>query len=152
MSLRTQAPKSTTAISAVFIINIPSIGIIAHQVQGFGGDDAFSFDEVTTAEAYIGVDGQLNAGYIPQLKSMKLTLAPTSESIRIFNQWYYEMQNREETIWAASAEIVLPAVRESFHLTNGALMGYVPVMGVKKTLQPIPVRIVWDSVTQTMNA
>ncbi len=151
MSLTSQAPKSITAISASLIINIANIGIVAHKVEGFGEDDAFSFEDVDTIEKYIGVDGQLNAGYIPQLKSMSLLLAPTSGSLNIFNLWYAEMQKQDEVIWAESAIITIPAIKKSYVLTNGVLDRYTPVPAVKKVIQPIPAGITWSKVVMLNN-
>lgn len=151
MSLSSQNPKSNTAISAKLIINIPELGVVGHKVEGFGADDAVSFEEVDTTEVFIGVDGQLVAGFIPQLKTMRLTLAATSASLTIFNRLYQEMEKREEVVWIQSAVLILPAIRQGFALTNGALSGFVAAPNVKKTLQSVPVRIVWDSVKIAAN-
>jgi len=151
MSLTSQAPKSITSISTRFIINISELGLAGHKVEGFSEDEAINFDEVDTTEVYIGVDGQLNAGFIPQLKTMHLSLAPTSRSLTIFNRLYQEMTKREEVIWINSAVITLPAVKQSFALTNGVLSGFTPVTAIKKTLQAVPVKIVWSRVEITTN-
>lgn len=151
MSLTSQAPKSTTAISAKLIINIPELGLAGHKVEGFGADEAVTFEEVDVSEIYIGVDGQLNAGYIPQLKTMRILLSATSPSLTIFNRLYQEMERREEVLWIQSAVLTLPAINQSFALTNGALTGFTPVSAIKKTLQPVPVRITWNRVTITTN-
>lgn len=151
MSLTSQAPKSTTAISARLIINIPELGLIGHKVEGFSADEAVSFEEVDVSEIYIGVDGQLNAGYVPQIKTMRMLLAPTSPSLTIFNRLFQEMKRREEILWIQSAVLTLPAIKQSYALTNGALNGFTPVTNVKKVLQPVPIRITWGDVSITTN-
>ena len=151
MALSTTNPKSITAISAILTINIPALGITGHQVQGFSADDAFSFEEVNSMEEYIGVDGQLNAGYIPQLQTMRLTIAPTSTSATLFNRWFYTQKQQKEVVWAASGTIILPSVKLAYSLVNGALKGYIPAPPVRKTIQPIPARIIWSEVTLIEN-
>ena len=151
MALSTTNPKSITAISAILTINIPELGISGHTVQGFSSDEAFSFEEVDSMEEYIGVDGQLNAGYIPQLKTMRLSLAPTSTSVRLFNRWYWAQEQKKDVIYALSGTILMPSVRMSYSLVNGALKGYIPAPPVKKTIQPIPARIIWSEVNLIEN-
>ena len=148
MSLTSQSPKSTTAISASWIINIPSIGIIGHKVEGFSADDAFSAQSVKLIESYLGIDGLFNAGFIPQLKQLRGTLAPTSTSLEIFNLLFYEMERQEEAVWINSSIIQIPSINANFALTNGVLSEWTPIPNVKKVVQPVAFTIDWSKITK----
>jgi len=138
--------KTITAVSASLFITIPDISISGHKVQGFGGDDAFTFEPVDTAETYLGVDGKLNAGYIPQLKNMSLLLAPTSDAIQIFNNLFFTQEQQSELSFITQGDINIPALGLKYRMTNGVLRNYTPVVGVKKTLQPLSAKITWSTV------
>ena len=54
-----------TSANAVVILSVDELYPNGVQIQGFSTDSSFAVDDATIAEARMGVDGKLSAGYTP---------------------------------------------------------------------------------------
>lgn len=141
MDLRTlTVANSVFALSVTGLFNAPVV------LDGYSADGAFAADAVQTAEARMGVDGRLAAGYTPNPTKMKVNLEASSLSVDIFEQWA-EAQRTAREIYFADATIDLPALGKSFTLTKGVLTMNKTFPDAKKTLAPVEYEITWESIS-----
>lgn len=117
------------------MLGVTGLYTVPQQLQGFSADDMYSIEAVETKEVQIGVDGVLSAGWIPQIKTMSVTLQADSASNTFFEAWYAAEEAAQDTFFAFGT-IVQPAVSKAYTLTNGVLTNYQPLAEAKKTLQP----------------
>jgi len=117
------------------MLGVAGLYTVPQQLMGFSADDMYSIEAVETKEVQIGVDGVLSAGWIPQIKTMAVTLQADSASNTFFEAWYAAEEAAQDTFFAFGT-IVQPAVSKAYTLTNGVLTNYQPLAEAKKTLQP----------------
>lgn len=136
--------RTLTAANSVFALSVAGLFNAPVVLDGYSADGAFAADSVATAEARMGVDGKLAAGYTPNPVKMKITLEANSLSVDIFEQWS-EAQRTAREIYYADATVDLPALGKSYTLTKGVLTMNKPFPDAKKVLGPIEVEVTWES-------
>lgn len=134
---------SITSANSILMIGVTGLFPVPQQLQGFGADDAYDIDPVETAEVMLGVDGILSAGYVPQIKTMHVTLQADSPSAGFFEAWYAAQEATMQN-YKAFGVIHQDAIGRIYTLTNGVLSNYSPIAGAKKVLQPRKFEIKWQ--------
>lgn len=138
--------STITAANSVFALAIANVFPSPQILQGYSADDAFTTEAIESVETVQGIDGNLSGGFVFNPYKMTITIMPDSPSLDVFFQWdQYQRSIREVAI--ASATIALPAIGKKFQCVKGYLTSNVPIPGVKKTLQPIPLQITWNLIT-----
>ena len=134
-----------TSANSVLMIGVNSLYPVPQQLQGFGQDDAYSMESVENKEVQMGVDGNMSAGWIPQIKTMSVTLQADSPSNIFFEAWY-AAEEAAQSAYFSFGTLVQPAVSRTYILTNGVLSNYTPLAEAKKVLQPRKFQIKWNVV------
>ena len=134
-----------TAANSILLLSVTGLYSTPQQIQGYSADDAFDVDIVTRAEVLMGVDGRKSAGYVPAVQTLNLSLQADSSSMSLFETWAANEDTNMEVL-TASGSIALPAVGRTYALNNGTLMGFSPLPGVRKILQPRKFSIVFQSI------
>lgn len=134
-----------TSANSILLIGITGLFPTPQQMAGFAQDDAYSMADVTSAEVLMGVDAQLSAGWIPQIKEMNVSLQADSASNTFFEAWY-AAEEAAKSKFFAFAVIQQPAVGKVYACATGVLSGYSPYADAKKVLQPRKFMIKWGSV------
>jgi len=134
-----------TSANSVLLLGVNSLYTVPQQLQGFGQDDAYAMEAVDNKEVQIGVDGNLSAGWIPQIKTMTVTLQADSASNDFFEAWY-AAEEAAKSAYFAFGTIVQPAINKMYTLTNGVLSNYTPLAEAKKVLQQRKFQIKWQVV------
>ncbi len=124
----------TTANSA-FSLVIAGLYPAPMPMQGYAADDAFAVDEVEGAETYMGVDGILSGGWIPQIKTLEFSLQADSASCSIMDTWIATQDNAQE-LSLATATILVQGTGVLYQFDRGFLKSYTPMPAAKKILQP----------------
>lgn len=114
-------------------------------VQGFASDDAFAVETVESAQAVMGVDGKLSAGFVPNPAIQTITLQADSPSRRLFDDWY-TAQARLKDVVVADGVLLLEGPGVAYALAKGYLTQYTPMPQGKKILQPMTYQITWETV------
>jgi hypothetical protein len=127
------------------MLGITSVFPIPQQLQGYDVDEAFMTEGVDTAEIKLGVDGRKSAGYIPQLKKVRIKLQADSPSNDMFEEWYAAQEAAQET-FDANAVIRVPGVSKVYTCTKGSLTRYPPFADAKKTLQAREYEITFEQI------
>lgn len=136
--------KTITSANSSFVLVVPEVFPIPIQVQGYAADDAFASEPVDSAEALMGVDGLMSAGFTPFITKLAVTLQADSPSIDQFEIWLGAQQVRKD-LFMATATISLPSLGKSYIFTKGALTRVTPMPPAKKVLQPVNYEISWES-------
>ena len=134
---------SITSANSTLLIAVSGLYTVPQALQGFDEDDMYSMDAVETKEVKIGVDGILSAGWIPQIKTMHVTLQADSASMSFFDAWYAAEEAAQEAYFA-SGIIHQPSISRAYTLTQGVLTNYAPIADAKKILQPRKFQIKWQ--------
>jgi hypothetical protein len=135
--------SSLTSANSVLMLGVLGLYTVPQQLQGFSQDDMYSVEAVETKEVQMGADGKLSSGWIPQIKTMSVTLQADSDSNTFFEAWYAAEESAQDS-YKAFGTIVQPAVGKSYTLTNGVLTNYTPIAEAKKILQPRKFQIKWE--------
>lgn len=131
--------------SANSVLSIGAVGLftIPQQLLGFGTDDAYSMADVDTSEVYIGVDGIMSYGWVPQIKAMKIHMQADSPSIG-FWETIYNTQEAAQAPVALFGTLRQPSILRAYTLAIGVMSGYKPIADAKKVLQPRDFSIKWQ--------
>lgn len=138
--------STITSANSVFTLAIPDVFPTPQNVQGYAADDAFANEPVDAAEAVMGVDGIMSAGFTPFITKLNITLQADSPSIPIFEGWL-QAQEAAREVFFANASIVLPSIGRIFTFTKGAMTRTKQLPDAKKILQPVTYEISWESVS-----
>ena len=132
-----------TAANCIISLTLPPLFITAQQLQGFAVDDVYSTPEIAPTETKMGVDGVLSGGMVFVPVEQEIMLQANSPSIGFFDQWYlYQIAGLSS--YAAGGTTILPNLQKQWTMTNGFLVGYVPLPPAKKTLDAQHFRIRWN--------
>jgi hypothetical protein len=144
-------PRTITSANSTFVLNIPGVFPVPLPIQGYAADDAFTVEPFDTAEALVGVDGKLSAGYTPTPKKLTVMLQADSPSLEVFDAWLGAMESARE-VFFAEATIVLPAISKTYNLRKGVLTNAVKLPPNKKVLQPVQYTITFESIEPALIA
>jgi len=136
-----------TSANSEFTINNPDVFPGPQVIQGYQVDDAFGTEDVTPAEARMGVDGKKSSGYTPYLTKMLVHLMADSPSIAIFENWLQAMRAQNDDLPAQSASIWSPSLGKVYDFSNGTLTRYKPTPDAKKVFEGQTYEITWESNT-----
>lgn len=136
---------SITSTNSVLVLGVKSVFPVPQHLQGFATDDAYSIENVEVAEVVLGVDGIMSSGYIPQIKTMNISLQADSASNGFFEAWYANQEANRE-IYQAFGVVTQESVGRIYTLTNGVLSNYSPLAEAKKTLGARKFQIKWNMV------
>ena len=136
-----------TSADSSFLLSVSSLWPSPLRLEGYSTDTAFTTDSVAPAEAQMGVDGRMTAGYTPHMHKQKISLQADSPSVKLFDAWY-EAQDANRTVYFANATIIIPGIGKSYTLSRGALTNYKQIPDAKKVLQAVEYEITWESITK----
>jgi hypothetical protein len=134
-----------TGANSQYAITIPGVYNAPQTLKGYAADDAFETEDQENAEVLMGIDGILSGGFVYKEVGQVITLQANSPSYAVFNNWALAQKAGAEVI-TANAVIQLPAIGGKYNLAQGYLTRFKPIPGVKKLLQPVSFRIVWNTV------
>lgn len=136
---------SITSVNAVYMLVIPAVFPVPQQLQGFSADDIFDSEALASAEALMGLDGVLSAGFVFVPIKQGISLQADSPSNVVFDAWWTAQQVAKE-VFPASAIINLGSIRRTYALATGWLTTYPALPDAKKTLTPRKYGITWGNI------
>lgn len=114
-------------------------------VQGYASDDAFATETVDAAEAIMGVDGKMSAGFTPYIVRQTIILQADSASVPLFEAWL-GAQNVLRDVLFADGALSYPGLTKAYALIKGVLTRVTPMPQAKRVLQPVTYEIAWETV------
>lgn len=143
--------STITSANAKIWLAVAGIFPTAVQLQEFAVDDVFDAQPLAAAEAMMGVDGKLAAGYVNVPVEMGFALMANSGSIDFFDTWYLQEKVTQDK-FAASGTILLSGLGRQWALVKGFLRNYPAIPDAKRVLQPRKFAIVWESIIPSPSA
>lgn len=139
--------NTLTSANSKFTITVAGpLGVVVgpFTLQGYATDDAFATEMVDVAQALMGVDGNLSAGYTPFPVKQTIVLQADSPSIPLFDAWLGAMKVLRETL-RADGVLAIPGQGKSYAMVKGYLTRVTPIAQAKAILQPVTYEITWQS-------
>lgn len=124
-----------TSANASLVLIVDSIIPAGVQLQQFSTDSMFDQGETTVVEDRMGVDGNLAAGWIPSIKTVKVDLEAGSPSMWFLDMLQRAMENNR-TIYDCTLVATIPSIRKIYTWTKGVLKTGNLVNNAKKVLEP----------------
>ena len=104
--------NATVALSAESLFSV--------NLEQFGADSSFASEAQQMAETRIGVDGHMVAGYTPAIKTITITLEPSSPSLT-FLQLLKQAQETNMKPYECQMVISVPSIGKRFSYSKGVL-------------------------------
>jgi hypothetical protein len=132
-----------TSANTILILNAPSVFAIGQALKGFAADDIFDVDQIKVAEASMGVDGYLSAGFVFEALPQTIMLQADSPSCLIMDQIYaYEEATVSKEV--LSATFKFPSIGIQFNLAKGFMTAYSPMASPKRKLEARRFSFMWE--------
>lgn len=140
------ADKTLTSANSTFMLSVPGLFPVPVTIQGYAVENMFDMDAVDRAEARMGADGKLSAGYTPKPRVQHIHIQPDSPSVDVFMAWDAYEANRRDVV-KANAVIMVPATGKVITMTKGFMTSMKPMADHKKVQEPLDFTITWEKVT-----
>jgi len=138
-----------TSANSVLMIGVGVVFPVPQKIEGYATDDAFTFEVMQLAQAVMGVDGRMSAGYTPQVAVQTISLQADSPSKIIFETWVAAMKTSREVFYA-NGTLNIPSIKRKFTLSKGVLTQSPPAPTAHAILQPMTFQITWESVSSAL--
>ncbi|CAB3664402.1 hypothetical protein LMG26696_03544 [Achromobacter pulmonis] len=138
-----------TSANSSLMLGIGLVFPIPQKIEGYATDDAFAFDAVQTAQAVMGVDGYMSAGFTPQPVVQNITIMADSPSKFLFEAWLAAMKTAREVFYA-NGSLAIPSIERKYTLQRGVLTQAPPVPTARALLQPMTFQITWQNVSPSL--
>lgn len=136
---------SLTGANAVLMLSQATLFPSPVQIQQFAPDDVTDIEAARILEHQMGVDGVLSFGFVWTERSQDISLKADSPSVAFFDT-INTQQEAIQDVYPLNGTLLLPSVGKMFTMINGGLETYKPLPGVKKLLQMMRYRIIWNRV------
>lgn len=137
--------STITSANSSLTLSVPDVFAVAQPIQGYAADDAFTNEAIDSAEALMGVDGIMSAGFTPAITKFSISLQADSPSVATMDTIIGAMKAAKE-VFPIDASVVLPSVGKVYTLTKGYLTKVKQLSDAKKVLQPVQYEISFESV------
>ena len=93
----TQALGNITSANSVLVLGVEQLHPVGVQLTNFAPDQMLSSDDMEIAQARMGVDGGLAAGYVANPFSLTITLEASSPSLTVMQSLLMAMKTNRTT-------------------------------------------------------
>ena len=141
--------STLTSANSVLMLGVGGIFPVPQKIEGYATDDAFTFDAVQPAQAVMGVDGRMSAGYTPFMSVQTISIQADSPSMTIFEAWLAAMKVAREVFYATGT-LNIPSIGRKFVMTKGVLTQIPSAPTARAILQPMTFQITWENVSPAL--
>lgn len=128
--------RDITSANASIIVTVEDLFPAGFKLEQFSTDSAVSEGDETFAETRMGVDLQMVAGYVDQIKTLTVVMEPSSPSILYMNQWIKAQRTNRKVYWAKIV-ITIPSISQVLKYSDCVLKTGKLLPDVKQVLDPI---------------
>ena len=133
-----------TASNSVVILTVENMYPSGIRLQNFSADTAFATEDQTVAEARMGVDGHMAAGYTPTPINVTIALEASSPSYEQLAN-LLESEQTNQAVYKCTLQITVPSRGKEWTLSNGVLLSGRAFPDAKKVLDPTQWKFVFES-------
>ncbi len=138
------AVGNITDADAIIILTVDNLYSSGVQLQGFSTDTAWTAGDATIAEARMGVDGKLSAGYTPAPRTITISLEASSPSLEVMRNIISTSQ-MTKGVFTCAMQVTIPAQGKEYTLSNGVLQTGHDISDGKKVLDPSSFTFIFES-------
>ena len=138
--------KNVTSLNATAVMIIEELYPAGFTLEQFSTDAAISQGDDTFAETRMGVDGQMVVGVVDNIKTVTITLEPSSPSMEYLTTLAKAIRTNKKH-YPATLIVNIPALGVTRTYSNGALKTGKIMPDINKTLQPVPFTFDFEKVS-----
>lgn len=128
--------RNITAADATILCVVEDLYPAGFRFEQFSADVAGAFNDEQIAETRMGVDCQMVAGYVDQIKQLTITLEPSSPSIEYMEKLMEAERNGLKKYWI-TVTVNIPALQKTRTFWNGVLRQGRRIPDINKVLSPV---------------
>lgn len=137
--------QTITSVNSTYVLSVPIMGL-SFALQQYSAGRAFDIEDLQIAEARMGVDGYLAAGYTPKPVMQTISLEANSKSRAIMTSIHEFIKQQREIVYCEGV-ITLPSIGQVYTLNRGIFYRLTPMVGSETVLKPFNFNILWENVT-----
>lgn len=141
--------STLTSANSVLYLAVAGVFPVAQKIEGYATDDAFAFEAVQPAQAVMGVDGRMSAGYTPFMSIQTISIQADSPSLRVFEAYLAAMKTAREVFYC-SGTLAVPSTDRKYAMSRGVLTQISPAPTARTILQPRTFQITWQDVSPAL--
>ncbi len=138
-----------TSANSILMLGVGLVFPVPQKIEGYATDEAFAFEAVQLAQAVMGVDGRMSAGYTPQPVVQTISIQADSPSKFIFEAWIAAMKTAREVFYS-NGTLAIPSLERKYTLQRGVLTQAPMVPTARSILQPMTFQITWENVSPAL--
>ena len=124
-----------TSANATLVLTVKSLFPAGITLQMFSTDQSYSQSEAQIAEDRMGVDGELVAGWIPNIKTVNISLEAASPSYKSLATLYKACETKKG-FYECTLTASVPSIGKKFTWSGGILKAGTPVPAGRRVLDP----------------
>lgn len=124
-----------TSANASMIMIVQDLYPVGVPITNFSTDQMVDGDEHEYAQARMGVDGGMAAGFVPNPWNVTISLEASSPSLKVMQTLAQAMVTNKCT-YEVSLIITVPALNQVHAYRKGVLLTGKDLPGIRKTLEP----------------
>lgn len=124
-----------TSANASMVMIVEDLFPVGVPITNFSTDQMVDGDEHEYAQARMGVDGGMAAGFVPNPWNVTISLEASSPSLKVMQTLAQAMVTNKCT-YEVSLIITVPALNQVHAYRKGVLLTGKDLPGIRKTLEP----------------
>lgn len=124
-----------TSANASMVMIVEDLFPVGVPITNFSTDQMVDGDEHEYAQARMGVDGGMAAGFVPNPWNVTVSLEASSPSLKVMQTLAQAMVTNKCT-YEVSLIITVPALNQVHAYRKGVLLTGKDLPGIRKTLEP----------------
>lgn len=137
-----------TSANAVCVLTVENLYPSGVTLEQFAADGSFAVETATIAEARMGVDGHLAAGYTPNPRTVSFTFEANSPSLPVLRN-IAESSALNRTVYKCQLQITVPSLKKEWKLKNGVMLSVHDIPDGKKVLNAVDCQFTFESCTSS---
>lgn len=124
-----------TSANATLVLTVEEVFPSGVKLEQFATDQSWSMNESTIAVTRMGVDGQMVAGWVPNIKEVTIMLEASSPSYLSMAQVYQAMEQKRG-LYRCTLTATIPSIKKTITWTQGVMVTGTPVPSAQQVLAP----------------
>lgn len=124
-----------TSANATLVLAVEGLFPSGVKLEQFATDQSWSMEQSTIAVTRMGVDGQMVAGWIPNIKEVTIMLEASSPSYLNLVEVYQAMEQKRG-LYRCTLTATIPSIKKTITWTDGVMVTGQPVPTANQVMSP----------------
>lgn len=134
-----------TSANSIIVLTCDELFPAGVQLDHFSADQSITQADEQIANTRMGVDGHMSAGWIPSIKTVTITVEPTSDAATVFDT-IYSASAQSRSPYKIGLTVNIPALGKVITYKGGTLKNWKKLPDHKDVLDPIPAVMDFETV------